>query len=60
MAEPSAKAIHLILVDDHAMFREGLARVLERESDLMIVGEYASATDALSSLGELDVEVVLK
>jgi two-component system nitrate/nitrite response regulator NarL len=41
------------------MFREGLTRMLERESDLAIVGQYASATDALKSLGGLDVDVVL-
>ncbi len=59
MGEPGAKTIHLMIVDDHAMFREGLTRILERESDLTVVGEYASATDALSSLRGLDVDIVL-
>jgi len=34
----STQVISLLLVDDHAMFREGLARVLEKESGLKVVG----------------------
>jgi two-component system nitrate/nitrite response regulator NarL len=42
--------IHLLLVDDHVMFREGLARSLEREPDFKIVGQCASSAEALAFL----------
>lgn len=46
MAE-SAEPIRLFLVDDHAMFREGLARMLEKESGFEVVGQARSAVEAL-------------
>src|ERR1700712_3844001 len=46
MSEASDK-IRLLLVDDHAMFREGLARMLEKEADFEVVGQAKSATEAL-------------
>jgi len=39
--------IRLLIVDDHAMFREGLAELLGREPDLKVVAKCASAADAL-------------
>src|ERR1043165_9013061 len=42
--------IRLLLVDDHAMFREGLARSLEKEHDLKVVGECSSAAEAIALL----------
>jgi len=44
------KVIHLLLVDDHAMFREGLARTLEKERDLKVVGQCESSAQALAML----------
>src|ERR1051325_8508964 len=42
--------IQLLLVDDHAMFREGLGRSLEREPDFKVVGQCSSSAEALSLL----------
>jgi two-component system nitrate/nitrite response regulator NarL len=39
--------IDLLLLDDHAMFREGLARVIEKEDDLRLIGQCASCDEAL-------------
>ncbi len=50
MSDIETRPIQLVIIDDHAMFREGLARLFEREPDLRIVGQYASATEALSNL----------
>ena len=36
----------IVLVDDHAIVRQGLRSVLEREADLRVVGEAASAAEA--------------
>jgi two-component system, NarL family, nitrate/nitrite response regulator NarL len=51
--------INLLVVDDHAMFREGLERVIEKEPDLKIVGQYASSTEALASLPGSGASMVL-
>ena len=47
-------------MDDHPLFREGLAVALGRESDLEIVGEAGDAVEAiaLATRMELDVAVV--
>ena len=50
------KAIHLVLVDDHELFREGLARTLEKEPDLKVVGQCSSSAEALTLLqGSVDM-----
>jgi two-component system nitrate/nitrite response regulator NarL len=51
--------INLFLVDDHAMFRQGLARVLEKEPDFRIVGQCASASEALAALDGSGATMVL-
>jgi two-component system nitrate/nitrite response regulator NarL len=51
--------INLLLVDDHAMFRQGLARVLEKEPGFRIAGQYASAAEALAALRGCEAEIVL-
>ena len=38
--------IRLVLVDDHAILRQGLRSVLERADDLVVVGEAASEAEA--------------
>ena len=52
------KTIHILLLDDHEMFREGLARTLEREPDFKVVGQYSTAAEALPMLKD-DIAVVL-
>ena len=51
--------INLLLVDDHAMFREGLARVLDKESELKVVGQCASSSAALAILNTTGATMVL-
>jgi two-component system nitrate/nitrite response regulator NarL len=51
--------INLLLVDDHAMFREGLARVLEKEPGLRVVGQAGSAAEAIVMLDSSGANLVL-
>ena len=59
MNDISAKTIQILIVDDHAMFREGLARMLEREPDLKIVGQFASTAEASAALAASGADIVL-
>src|SRR3984893_19131357 len=58
MNATSDRVIKVLLVDDHAMFREGLARMLATEQDLEVVGEVSSVKEALSVLNT-QTDVVL-
>jgi two-component system nitrate/nitrite response regulator NarL len=51
--------IKLLLLDDHAMFREGLARLLEKERSLTIVGQCSSSAEALALLKRSGANMVL-
>ena len=51
--------IRLLLVDDHEMFREGLARMFEREPDLEVAGQCGSASEALTMLSSGATMVLL-
>jgi two-component system, NarL family, invasion response regulator UvrY len=49
--------IRILLVDDHAVVREGYRRLLERRPDLRVEAEAGSAEEALQRLRAGDVEV---
>jgi DNA-binding NarL/FixJ family response regulator len=49
----------LLLVDDHALFREGLAGLFKYQDDFEVVGEAAESSSALALTAELRPDVVL-
>jgi two-component system, NarL family, invasion response regulator UvrY len=51
--------IRVLLVDDHAIFRSGLKRLLADESDIAVAGEAKSADSALAFLRQNGVDAVL-
>jgi DNA-binding NarL/FixJ family response regulator len=53
------RPISCLVVDDHAIVREGLRRVLSQLGDLVVVGEAASGEAALELLSLCRPEVVL-
>lgn len=55
---PSA-VISVLLVDDHALMREGLRQLLQLEGDIRIAGEAADGFEALQKIRQLRPEVVL-
>lgn len=50
---------NLVLVEDHAILREGLRALLELEPDLRIVGEAANATDAVATIDLVNPGLVI-
>jgi DNA-binding NarL/FixJ family response regulator len=51
--------IRLLLVDDHKVVRLGVRALLEAEADLKIVGEAATAAEAIRLAGQLQPNLVL-
>jgi two-component system, NarL family, nitrate/nitrite response regulator NarL len=58
MGKTDHKTIRLLIIDDHALFREGVARLLQSEPGFEVIGQCGSGTEAvpiIKSLGEIDV-----
>jgi two-component system, NarL family, response regulator DevR len=58
-ARTATRAIRLVLVDDHAILRQGLRAVLERQDDLVVVGEASSEAQAEAVVRAMQPDVVL-
>jgi DNA-binding NarL/FixJ family response regulator len=56
---PKTDPITVLLVDDHAVVREGYRRLLERSTGLVVVGEAASASEAYQSFCQFRPDVVV-
>ncbi len=53
------RPLRLLLVDDHALFREGLIALLSYQHDLTVVGEAEDAESALDQARALEPDIVL-
>ncbi|HEX6725725.1 MAG TPA: PAS domain S-box protein, partial [Nitrospira sp.] len=51
--------IRVLLVDDHAMVRQGLRSVLDVYDDIQVVGEAQDGAEAVRLVGELQPQVVV-
>ncbi|MDP2950730.1 MAG: response regulator transcription factor [Chloroflexota bacterium] len=51
--------IRILLADDHTLFREGVRLLLERQSDMEVVGEAADGREAVELAHRLQPNVVL-
>lgn len=52
-------AIRVLVVDDHAILREGICSLLERQEDMQVVGEAANGQEALLRVAEVEPDLVL-
>ena len=59
MVTMDADVIRVVVVDDHALHRDGTRQILEVHSDLQVVGEAASGEVALALVNQLRPDVVL-
>lgn len=53
------KPIRILIADDHPVFRSGVRAILEGEADAEVVGEAATADDAISLAEELHPDIVV-
>jgi len=54
-----SKKINIILVDDHAVVRAGVRRLLEQEPSFDVIGEAESGEKAYQLFGELNPDVMV-
>ena len=59
MADPRVPHIAIVVVDDHTLFREGIARLLDAEPDIEVVGSTDTIEQGLALIGARQVDVVL-
>jgi DNA-binding NarL/FixJ family response regulator len=56
---PEPPTIRTMLVDDHALVREGIRQILDKEPDIAVIGEAERGDLALELLDSLQPDVVL-
>ena len=49
----------ILLVDDHAVVRYGIAQLINRQADMVVCGEEENASNALSAIEKLKPDVVI-
>jgi two-component system, NarL family, nitrate/nitrite response regulator NarL len=59
MVKTAAKNIRLLLLDDHALFRASLARLLQAEPGFEVVADCSTGSDALRIVKSREIDVVL-
>lgn len=52
-------SIRVFIADDHAVFRSGLRALLEKESDIEVVGETGNGFDTIRAVAETELDVLL-
>jgi DNA-binding NarL/FixJ family response regulator len=51
--------LRVLIVDDHQMIRDGIAALLDRQSDMSVVGEAADGREAIAKFQDLMPDVTL-
>src|SRR5712692_11272632 len=51
--------VRILVADDHAIFRDGLRRLLEGDEDVTIVGEASNGTECIKMLAKLKPDILL-
>ena len=51
--------VHIVIADDHPIFRDGLRRLLEAEPDLKVVGEASDGAEAVKMARQLKPDILL-
>jgi two-component system nitrate/nitrite response regulator NarL len=54
-----SETIHLVIVDDHELFRDGLISILNMETDIDVVGQGGTGAEAIRLAEELLPDIIL-
>jgi two-component system response regulator DevR len=57
--QEDARILRLLIVDDHPLFRRGLAGLLKRKKNVHVVGEAATAPEAIDLALQLQPDLIL-
>ena len=57
--EPILEKKRIFIVDDHAMFRDGLRRLIDLETDLTVCGDAPDAADGMKGIRESTPDLVI-
>lgn len=57
--QPNKKAIKVVLVEDHQMFREWLAHLIDRKASLSVCGEADNIRDAMRIIRETQPDIAI-
>jgi DNA-binding NarL/FixJ family response regulator len=55
----TARPLRILLIDDHAVVREGVRALLEDEPGLQVVGEFGDADSAIAAVARLEPDVAI-
>jgi DNA-binding NarL/FixJ family response regulator len=58
-SKPDSKVLRLILIDDHAIVREGLSALLSLENDLRVVGDAGDVDRGIELVRTLEPDLVI-
>jgi NarL family two-component system response regulator LiaR len=59
MSQESNEKVRILIVDDHAVVRQGLITFLELQDEIEVVGEASNGKEAIQRVQELEPDVVL-
>src|SRR6202158_206261 len=59
MAKTTKQQIRVLLADDHAIFRDGLRKLLDADEDITIVGEAQNGAGCIKLLAKLKPDILL-
>ncbi len=59
MSKTATKHVRLLLIDDHALFRESVSRLLQAEPGFEVVAGCSSGAEAMRILDSREIDVVL-
>jgi DNA-binding NarL/FixJ family response regulator len=51
--------IKILIADDHVIFRDGLRKLLDSDSELIVVGEASNGAECIKMLGNLKPDILL-
>src|SRR5580704_4957303 len=59
MTKAAKQVVRILVADDHAIFRDGLRKLLEGSDDVTIIGEASNGNEAIKMMAKLKPDILL-